>query len=141
MRDLVPYLHPVRAISPSAAVLDNTPLVSQVIDRRGFDSVAFVILTGQLADPDATFAVTLQHGNDPALADAAAVPAAQLSGTLAAASFTFNDDDKLRKLGYLGARRYLRLTVTPVNNSAAANIAAVALLGHPYNGPTPNPPS
>ena len=140
MRDLVPYLHPVRAISPSTAVLDNTPLVSQIIDRRGFDSVAFVILTGQLADPDATFAVTLQHGNDPALADAAAVPAAQLSGTLTAASFTFSDDDKLRKLGYLGARRYLRLTVTPTNNSAAANIAAVALLGHPYNGPTPNPP-
>ncbi len=141
MRDLVPYLHPVRAISPAAAILDNTPVVSQIVDRRGFDSVAFIILTGALTDADATFAVTLQHGNDPALTDAAAVPPAQMSGTLAAASFTFNDDDKLRKLGYLGSRRYLRLTITPTNNSAAASIAAVALLGHPYNGPTPNPPS
>jgi len=141
MRDLVPYLHPVRAISPATAVADNTPLVSQIIDRRGYDSVAFIILVGQLATASATFAVTLQHGNDPALADAVAVPAAQLSGTLAAAGFTSTDDDKLRKLGYLGARRYLRLTITPANNAAAANIAAVALLGHPYNGPTPNPPS
>lgn len=140
MRDLVPYLNPVRAISPAAAVADNTPLVSQIIDRRGYDSVAFVILIGQVTTAAATFAVTLQHGNDPALADAVAVPAAQLSGTLAAAGFNGNDDDKMRKLGYLGSRRYLRLTITPANNVAAANIAAVALLGHPYNGPTPNPP-
>lgn len=141
MRDLVPYLHPVRAISPGAAINDNTPLVSQIIDRRGFDSVAFVILTGQLASTTASFAVTLQHGNDAALSDAAPVPAAQLSGTLTAAGFTFNDDDRCRKLGYLGARRYLRLTITPSNNAAAANISAVAVLGHPLNGPTPNPPA
>jgi hypothetical protein len=140
MRDLVPYLHPVRAISPATALADNTPLVSQIVDRRGFDSVGFVILIGQVATPAATFAVTLQHGNSATLADAAAVPAAQLSGTLAAASFNGNDDDKLRKLGYLGNRRYLRLTVTPSGNAGAANIAAVAVLGHPYNGPTPNPP-
>jgi len=141
MRDLVPYIHPVRAVSPAAAIIDNTPLVSQIIDRRGFDSVAFVILTGLLTSAGASFSVTLQHGNDPALADAATVPAAQLSGTLAAAGFTGNDDDKTRKLGYLGTRRYLRLTITPSNNAAAASIAAVALLGHPYNGPTPNPPA
>jgi hypothetical protein len=140
MRDIVPFLHPVRAISPQAAITGNDPVVSQVIDRRGFDSVAFVIQSGALADADATFTVGLEHGSDVAMSDAAAVPATQLSGTLAAAGFTQADDDRTRKLGYLGTRRFLRLTVTPSGNGAAAYLSAVAILGHPQRGPTPNPP-
>lgn len=141
MRDLMNNIHPVRAISPAAAVTDNTPFVSQVIDTLGFNSLTFVILTGALADADATFTTLLEHGNASDLSDAVAVPDDLLIGTEAQASFTFADDNETRKLGYAGGKRYARLTVTPAGNSGNAFVAAVALLGHPNSAPTANPPT
>jgi hypothetical protein len=141
MRDLMNAIHLARALSPTAAVTDNTAFVSQIVDRRGHESLVFAILTGSLADADATFAVTMSHGDDPALGDAEAVPDDQILGSLAAAGFAFGDDDEVRKLGYRGPRRYVRLTVTPSGNSGAAYVAAIAILGHPATQPTANPPS
>lgn len=139
MKDLMNKIHVKRAISP-VSVADNTAQVSQIIDRQGYESVTFAIATGSLADADATFTVLLEDGDDAALADAAAVADADLLGTEALAGFTFGDDDETRKIGYIGAKRYTRLTITPVNNAAAALVAAVAVLGHPQLVPTPNPP-
>jgi len=141
MRDLANHIHPVRAISPAAAVADNTPIVSTIVDTAGYSSLAFLIILGQIADTDATFAVTLDHGDDPALADAVAVPDDKLTGTKALAGFKFDDDNKLRKIGYVGSKRYVRLTITPANNTGTAFISAVALLGDSRFAPTPNPPA
>jgi hypothetical protein len=141
MRDMLNNITPRRAISPAAAVTDGTPFVSQIIDTQGFDSLTFLILTGALADVDATFAVTMDHGDVANLSDAAAVPADQLIGTLALAGFTFAADDATRKIGYRGSRRYVRMTITPSANTGNAFVAAVALLGHPLQAPTANPPA
>lgn len=139
MRDIHNNIHPVRAISP-VSVADNTAQVSQIIDRQGYDSLEFVILTGSLADADATFGVLVEHGDAANLSDAAAAPDADLLGTEALASFTFADDDETRKIGYRGAKRYVRLTITPAANASAALLAAVAILGNPAVAPTANPP-
>jgi hypothetical protein len=140
MRDMLSNINPRRAVSPAAATTDNTAYVSQIIDVQGFDSLTFLIATGSLADADATFAVTMDHGDQSNLSDAAAVPAAQIAGTLALAGFTFAADDSTRKVGYLGDKRYVRLTITPSANTGNVFIAAIALLGHPLLAPTANPP-
>lgn len=127
MRDLANHIALKRAISP-VSVSDNTAQVSQIIDLAGFGKVMFGILIGSVADADATFAVLLEHGDQANLSDAAAVPDSQLTGTEAAAGFGFADDDSTRKIGYVGPKRYLRLTVTPTGNASAALIAAVAIL-------------
>lgn len=139
MKDLMNKIHVLRAISP-VSVADNTAQVSQIIDKQGFESVTFAIATGSLADADATFTVLVEEGDAANLSDAAAVADADLLGTEALAGFAFGDDDETRKIGYIGAKRYVRLTVTPVNNAAAAVISAVAIMGHPQIVPTPNPP-
>lgn len=139
MRDLMNNIHVARAISP-VSVADTTPLVSQIIDRRGYDSLTYLIALGSIADADATFTVLLEHGDVANLSDAAAVPDAQLLGTEALAAFQFDDDNEVRKIGYIGGKRYTRLTITPVANASAALVAAVALLGHPSLAPTANPP-
>jgi hypothetical protein len=141
MRDLMNSIAPKRAISPAVAVTDNTAIVSQIIDVLGYGSLTFLILTGALADADATFTVLVEHGNAANLSDAAAVPDVDLLGTEALASFTFADDDKVFKIGYVGIKRYVRLTVTPAGNSGNAFVSAVALLGHPAMFPTANPPA
>lgn len=139
MKDLMNKIHVLRAISP-VSVADNTAQVSQIIDRHGYESVTFAIATGSLADADATFTVLVEEGDAANLSDAAAVADADLLGTEALAGFTFGDDDETRKIGYIGSKRYTRLTITPAANAAAAVIAAVAILGHPQIVPTPNPP-
>lgn len=135
MRDLASHLAVRRAIAPAAAITDNTPLVSAIVDRAGFESLVFAISLGQLADADATFAVTLDVGDQANLSDAAAPAATHLTGTLAAASFTFADDNATRKIGYVGAKRYARLTITPSNNTGGAFISAVAILGDARHSP------
>lgn len=116
-----------RALSP-VSVADTTAQVSQIIDLQAAGSLEFVIATGSLADADATFTVLVEHGNDSGLSDAAAVPDAELLGTEAGASFIFSDDDAVRTIGYIGSKRYVRLTITPAANASAALLSVVALL-------------
>lgn len=139
-RDLHHNIHAARGISPAAAVTDNTAFVSQIVDTKGYDSVEFLILTGSLADADATFTVLVEDGDAANLSDAAAVADKFLLGTEALASFTFAEDDKVRKIGYVGDKRYVRVTVTPANNTGNAFIAGAWLLGHPRKVPTANQP-
>ena len=141
MRDLANRLHVKRAISPAAAITDNTAAVSQIIDKAGYESLMFAIATGSLADADATFTVLVEHGDAANLSDAAAVPDAQLTGTEALAGFTFAADDSVRKIGYVGSKRYVRLTITPASNTGNVFVSAVAILADGRYGPTPNPPA
>lgn len=139
-KDLHNNLDFKRAISP-VSVADNTAQVSQIIDRQGYGSLEFVIATGSLADADATFAVLVEHGDVANLSDAAAAPDDDLLGTEAQAGFVFSDDDKVRKIGYRGIKRYVRLTITPAANASAALLTAIAVLGSPSILPTANPPA
>jgi hypothetical protein len=141
MRDLMNRIHVLTAIEPVAARTNNTAIVSAIIDRKGFESLTFGILVGTNTDADVTFAVTMAHGDQANLSDAAAVPTDALIGTLALAGYTFADDAESRKIGYAGDKRYVRLTITPTGNDAGnIFLAAAAILGHPANAPTPNPP-
>lgn len=121
-------IKPVVAIAPGTITSDNTAVVSAILDTAGFNDVELVILTGTLADADATFAVLVEHGDAANLSDAAPVDDDELIGTEAAASFTFADDNKTRKIGYRGMKRFLRATITPSANALAANIAGLWLL-------------
>lgn len=143
IRDLMNNIHTVPLIVPVAARTDNTPIVSSIIDTRGYESCTLVLVTGTNTDADATFTVLVEDGDDSDLVDDGAAVADQyLLGTEALASFAFGDDNECRKIGYVGSKRYVRMTVTPANN-AAGNIflAGVAILGHPSLAPTANPPA
>jgi hypothetical protein len=139
MKDMMNKIHVARVISPVSEA-GTTALVGQIIDKKGFESLTYVIATGSIADADATFTVLLEEGDNSALSDAAAVADADLLGTEVLAAFKFDDDNETRKLGYIGSKRYTRLTITPVANASAAVIAAVAILGNPDVAPTINPP-
>lgn len=139
MRDGISRTQCKRVLSP-ASVADNTAQVGQIIDHQGYDSASYYILTGSLADADATFTVLLEEGDAANLSDAAAVAdddmVSQTIGTApeTAASFTFAADDNVRKLGYVGSKRYTRLTITPAANASAALLAACCILSHRSGG-------
>ncbi len=137
MRDIASNIVIRPCIAPAAnSNLGTTPLVGAIIDRLGYESLAYAIQTGTLSDVDATYTVLLEE-SDAANMDAAnAVADADLIGTEAAAGFTFANDGVVRKLGYIGNKRYTRLTITPAAaDSGNSPIAAVAILGDPNTRP------
>ena len=141
MRDQMSLIQPVVAIAPQTQTNSSSAIVGEIIDSAGFESLTFVISAGTMTDANATFAVTMEHGDDSGLSDTAAVAASDLVGTLALAAFQFDDDKECRKIGYVGSKRYTRLTITPTgNDSGAAPLSAVALKGNPASSPTANPP-
>ena len=120
MRDLVSNVSPVAAIAPAvqAAAADGA-----AVDLAGFDSVAFFVSTGAIVGAG-DFGVKVQEGDDGAtFADAAAgVVTSTAPATLAAAS--------VYKLGYVGAKRYVRLSLTKAGGTSIA-LGASALRGRP----------
>lgn len=118
-----------RALSPTA--LDgNTALVSQVIDLANRQGCEFIIASNTLADADATFTTLVEHADNAAFNEGnESVPDAYLLGTEAGASFTFAEDDTVKKIGYIGMKRYVRLTITPANNTGTGIFAVIAALG------------
>lgn len=137
-KDIHNNLHFVPLIAPSAARTDNTAIVSAIIDTKGYESAEFVLITGTNTDVNATFAVLVEDGDNSGLSDNVAVADAQLLGTEVVAGFTFADDVECRKIGYVGNKRYVRVTVTPSgNDSGNIFIAGVAVLGNARNAPTP----
>lgn len=116
-----------RAISPAAATTDNTAWVSEILDTANYQNNELALMIGALADADATFTTLIEHGNASNLSDAAAVPDEDLLGTEVKASFQYDDDNKTKKIGYKGTKRYIRATVTPANNTGNAFLAGVWL--------------
>lgn len=139
-RDLMNNVHPVVAIAP-LVVTDGTAQTSAAIDTQGYGSVTFLIATGTLADADATWSVEVLAGDDDTQGNHTAVADAELVGTEALAGFTFADDGECRKIGYIGNKRYVSIEIDDVTaNSGNAPLCVIALLGHPDNAPTANPP-
>lgn len=118
MRDMHNCIKWSRGLSPVAAGTDNTAYVSQIVDTANFDATEFLLLIGANTDADATFTVLVEDGNAANLSDNAAVADAYLLGTEAAASFDYSNDNETRKIGYIGPKRYVRVTITPANNGA-----------------------
>lgn len=128
LKDMHSRIETLRVLSP-VSVADNTAQVGQIIDHRGAVSIEYIIATGSLADADATFTVLLEEGDVANMSDAGTPVAADLIGTAALASFIFSDDDTTKKIGYIGSKRYSRLTITPAANASAALISAVCVRG------------
>lgn len=127
----------VRPVIPPAAYADigTTPIVGTVIDRLGYESLTYCIVTGTLSDANATYAVLLEESDEPGTGFAP-VADADLIGTEAAAGFTFGNDNVTRKLGYVGNKRYTRLTITPTGaDDGDSPIAAIAVLANGRSRP------
>ncbi len=117
--------------------ISTTPLVSAIIDTAGYGSLEMVIMTGALTDADAVYSVLVEDGDNSALTDNVAVDDAFLLGTEVLAAFTFANDGEVRKIGYIGKKRYVRMTITPTTsaNSGDTPIAILAIQGSAVTRP------
>ena len=126
--DLHNGLKTTRVISPISQA-GNTAMVGAIIDRQGYDSLEFAITLGTITTAGTTYTALLEDGEAANLSDAATVVAPNLLGTLAAASFTDAEVNTTKKVGYIGNKRYVRLTMTPAGNTGASTMSAIAVQG------------
>lgn len=142
MRDLHNNIGVVPALTPRR-ILDNTVQLGNIIDLQGFNACEFALISGNIGDSNATFTPEITEGDEPDGSGMTPVGQYALVGTQKAASFAYtlasNASNLTRKIGYVGAARYVRLTVTPSNNSGEAYLAAVCMLGYPNRGAVGNP--
>jgi hypothetical protein len=122
------------ALSPRAIATDTTTAGS-IIDTALYDlGVLFLIISGTVAD--GTYTPLIEHGDASNLSDAAAVADTDLyrsgvsSGQEADAAFVAADDNKIKKLSYIGAKRYVRLSLVSATTTTGAVIGAIAI-GNP----------
>jgi hypothetical protein len=126
---------------PPVIPTNNTAQVGNWIDRSGFDSLSFAIETGTIVTDGATFTVLMEEASAADQSDNAAVAdqdmLSQVEGVApeTAAGLGVAVSNTATKIGYIGGKQYVRITVTPASNSGAAPLAAVAKLSNAYSRP------
>lgn len=123
-RDLHNRMKVSTAIAPGAPVTDNTPFVSTILDTDGYLGNEFVWGAGSIADADVTFTLLFEESDASDMTGATAVADEDLLGTEAGAAPLFGSDNKCGKIGYVGGMRYLRVTITPANNTGNIYLSA-----------------
>lgn len=103
------------------AVANGEDVVGSIIDMQGSSALEYVYQVGAYTDGDVT--PLIEDGDDPALADAAAVADEFLLGTEAGAALTAAG---VSKIGYIGNKRYVRATATTAAGSTLS-VGAVAI--------------
>jgi len=113
-----------------------TPNNSQAFDVRGFSTATFDLHTGAVTDAGTAdgFTMTLQHSDTLVGADFVAVPADEVIG--GPVTVTSDDADNVIAggLGYVGAKRYVRATITGTALTDAV-VFVVANMGKPHRAP------
>ena len=117
---------------PVSGAADNVARVGTVVDMKDHHALEFIICLGTLTTSAAGFTVLVESsatnfGAEGGVADV------DLLGTEVLASFDGDDDDQIKRIGYKGTKRYVRMTITPDTNSGAwlMCVLAARLPNHP----------
>ncbi len=112
-----------------ASIATNTTTVGPSIDTTGFESITLFIELG--ARTDGTFLPVVQGSDDNStFAD---VTDGFLIGTEAEASL--NTANTIKSIGYVGKRRYVRLSIVSSGVTSGATVSATAILADAVKRP------
>lgn len=120
MRDLKNNLDAVLSLSPAARTASAN---GTGVDLKGYEAALVLVQTGTITD--GTHTIEVQESDDNSTFTA--VADADLQGTEPAIGAT--DDDKVFEIGYLGAKRYIRVAVTVASATTGGVYAASVARG------------
>lgn len=124
--------NPVLAQSITA---DGTT-VGSIIDTKGFESITLALMIHSIGGVG-DHTLSLEDGDDPALADTAPVLVADDPQTVIGTFKTLDTALQINRVGYIGKKRYLRATINTANAAALTGVAGViAVLANAQSGPT-----
>lgn len=127
MRDIKNNLNVVQSLVPAArsAAANGTGA-----DLRGYDGAMAIVDVGAVSGTTPSFTFALEESADDS--SYAAVAASDLLGAFIAVT----TGSQVQRVGYIGAKRYLRVAITAVTGtSPAATCAATIVRGHAAQRP------
>lgn len=131
MKDLSSNINVIPAFN-YAQIATSTTTAGSIIDLAGYQSCTFVINSHTLTD--GTYTPLIHDGDNSSLTDAAAVSDDFLIGTEAAAASTVSN--KTKRIGYVGNKRYVRLSLVSTSVSSGGYLSATVIKGMPAAAPT-----
>jgi len=134
MRELRANIKVEPVINPAAAITDNTVQVGTSIDHQGFDSKVYSMHYGAINDAGLSVTPLLEESDDDVTFTAVADN--DMNSTEAAETVDETADNTIRTLGYIGGKRYSRLTLTPAGNAADLFLSASCIQSNPWIAPT-----
>ncbi len=116
----------------TATIATNATTNGAIIDTQGFNALEFFLQVG--ARTDGSYTIQLQHGDAADLSDAVAVDTAKVLGNAALTPITAANS--VRRVGYVGNKRYVRPQVVSTGATTGATVGVLAVLGRPNLRPT-----
>ena len=111
-------------------ITTDTTTVGNIIDTQGEEAVDVALFTGTATDGD--YVLSLEHGDDPALSDAAVVAAKDLDALVSTVAMAAADDDVSKSIGYVGKKRYIRINIVSTNTTTGVtNFGGLIVFGRP----------
>jgi hypothetical protein len=109
-------------------ISSDTTTVGIIIDMQDWEALEFEIFSGAITT--GVFTPKIEDGEDSGLSDAAIVSTDYLLGTIADATFGTADDNVCKQIGYVGKKRYVRLSIVTTSTGNGV-ISAIAVKGEP----------
>ena len=107
-------------------ITTNTTTAGEIIDTSGYESVVFVAQTGTLTD--GFYLGYLTESDDATMTDATMVDVNFRQGSMG----IFNSfDDTTFRMGYLGHKRYVRLSFLSTSVSTGGTLSAIVVKNSP----------
>ena len=105
----------------------DTTTAGVIIDTAGYESLEFIMQAGVVTAGDVT--LIMQDGDDSGLSDAATVASDSRLGSLVTLDAT-----GITRVGYVGKKRYVRISAVS-DNSANLTVGVAAVLSNPHSAP------
>lgn len=126
MKDMYSNVEAVQVLAPAVLAATDT---ATALDLQGFNSATVIVETGAIVSAG-DFTAKLQESDTTTGGDFTDVAAGDLLGTFPASL----EAASTVKVGYVGAKRYIR-TVTTKNSGTSIATSITLLKGHPTDAP------
>lgn len=113
----------------AAEVTGNGTVVGNIIDTLGYEGLEFITQLGTVTTGD--FTLLIEESDASNLAGSNVVAAEHRLGSLT----VMDTSDQVARIGYIGKKRYVRLSVVGADTSITDSLSAIAILSHPKRAP------
>jgi len=111
-------------------ITSDTTTVGNIIDTQGQEALDIVLFTGTATDGD--YVLSLEHGDESNLSDAAVVAATDLDELVTTVAMAAADDDVSKNIGYVGKKRFIRINIVSTNTTTGVtNFGGLVIFGRP----------
>jgi hypothetical protein len=141
-KDLHSNVKQVVALIPT--VLGATGAITgAIIDRQGYGGVEFIPIYGSITTTGTVVTATLKEGDVTgtltSVADADLLGTETLASLAAGARVAGTGKEVAKRVGYIGSKRYVQLTLAGTGTTSAGVVAAAAVMYNPSYRAISNP--